>query len=97
MKPTLFDKLLVRCRRETKGKNPHSFILSIILNHMLPVAGNQHFGGKVRHFLPNGQAFQFTFCLHLVHKKFTSSTGRFYPLHLLLSSQPPPTVPSLPC
>ena len=85
MKPTCFDKLLVRCRRETKGKNPHSFIsslalpikgergeglfiLSIILNHMLPAAGNQHFGGKVRHFLQNGQAFQFTFCLHLVHK-----------------------------
>ena len=44
------------------------FILSIILNHMLPAAGNQHFGGKVRHFLQNGKAFQFTFCLHLVYK-----------------------------
>ena len=43
------------------------FILSIILNHMLPAAGNQHFGGKVRHFLQNGQAFQFTFSLQIIY------------------------------
>ena len=43
------------------------FIPSIILNHMLPAAGNQHFDGKVRHFLQNGKAFQFTFCLQIIY------------------------------